>query len=160
MLRRLLLRRDLELTRRIRRGLVAPTEFGLGSTSLWRTNGGCRLVRWCRRGCRSVPLHAPACRAGDATPRHSSGSSRSLNPPVPGSIARYLALHPPTQFHGYTDESVGDLSNDQIEYADEDPSIRERFEEELGKRGLTSLMPDEAYKQRDYLWDYREAASA
>ena len=78
---------------------------------------------------------------------------------VGGARARYLALHPPTQFHGYTDESVGDLSNDQIEYADEDPEIRERFEEELGKRGLTSLMPDEAYKNRDYLWDYRAAAS-
>jgi gentisate 1,2-dioxygenase len=78
---------------------------------------------------------------------------------VGGARARYLALHPPTQFHGYTDESVGDLSNDQIEYADEDPEIRERFEEELGKRGLTSLMPDEAYKQRDYQWDYQAAAS-
>ena len=36
---------------------------------------------------------------------------------VGGARARYLALHPPTQFHGYTDESVGDLSNDQIEYS-------------------------------------------
>ena len=44
--------------------------------------------------------------------------------------ARYLAHHPPTQFHGYTDESVSGISNDQIEYADEDPFIREKFEEE------------------------------
>ena len=78
---------------------------------------------------------------------------------VGGARARYLALHPPTQFHGYTDESVGDLSNDQIEYADEDPWIREKFQEELAKRGMTSLMPDEAYKNRDYQWDYRSAAA-
>ena len=78
---------------------------------------------------------------------------------VGGARARYLALHPPTQFHGYTDESVGDLSNDQIEYADEDPWIREKFEEELNQRVLTSLMPEEAYKNRDYQWDYRAAAS-
>ena len=78
---------------------------------------------------------------------------------VGGARARYLALHPPTQFHGYTDESVGDLSNDQIEYADEDPWIRQKFEEELAKRGLTSLMPEEAYKYRDYHWDYQAAAS-
>ena len=77
---------------------------------------------------------------------------------VGGSKARYLALHPPRQFHGYTDESVGDLSNDQIEYVDEEPWVREKFEEELAKHGVTSLMPDEAYKDRDYQWDYRTAA--
>ena len=71
--------------------------------------------------------------------------------------ARYLALHPPYQFHGYSDEKVQDLSNDQIEYSDEDPWIRQKFQEELAKRGLTSLMPDEAYRDRDYEWDYREA---
>ena len=54
---------------------------------------------------------------------------------------------------------MGDLSNDQIEYADEDPWIREKFEEELNQRVLTSLMPEEAYKNRDYQWDYRAAAS-
>ena len=72
--------------------------------------------------------------------------------------ARYLALHPPYQFHGYSDEKVQDLSNDQIEYSEEDPWIREQFEEELEKRGLTSLMPEEAYRDPDYQWDYREAA--
>ncbi len=72
--------------------------------------------------------------------------------------ARYLALHPPYQFHGYTDEKVQDLSNDQIEYCDEDPWIRQKFEEELAQRGLTSSMPVGAYQQRDYQWDYRAAA--
>ena len=50
------------------------------------------------------------------------------------------------------------MSNDQIEYADEEPWVREKFEEELAKRGVTSLMPDGAYKDRDYEWDYRTAA--
>lgn len=27
------------------------------------------------------------------------------------------------------------------------------------QKGLTSLMPDEAYQNRDYHWDYQEAAS-
>ena len=77
---------------------------------------------------------------------------------VGGNKARYLALHPPKQFHGYTDEQVGDLSNDQIEYSDEDPWIREKFEGELVQRNRKSSMPDEAYKERDYQWDYRSAA--
>jgi oxalate decarboxylase/phosphoglucose isomerase-like protein (cupin superfamily) len=71
-----------------------------------------------------------------------------------GDRARYLALHPPNQFRGYTDEKVQDLSNDQIEYADEEPWIRAKFEEELASRGLKSLMPEEVYRQKDYQWDY------
>ena len=58
----------------------------------------------------------------------------------------------------YTDEQVGDISNDQIEYSDEDPWIREKFEGELVQRNRKSSMPDEAYKERDYQWDYRSAA--
>ena len=71
--------------------------------------------------------------------------------------ARYLALHPPKQFHGYSDEKVGDVSRDQIEYADEDPWVRAMFEEELAKRQISSLMPAEAYQDRNYQWDYRAA---
>ena len=78
---------------------------------------------------------------------------------VGGNKARYLALHPPKQFHGYTDEQVGDLSNDQIEYSDEDPWIREKFEGELVQRDRKSSMPDKAYKERDYQWDYRSASN-
>jgi len=65
--------------------------------------------------------------------------------------ARYLALHPPFQFYGYA-EKVEDRAKDQFEYPDEDPWIRQKFEEELSKRGLTSLMPDEAYKNKNYDW--------
>jgi mannose-6-phosphate isomerase-like protein (cupin superfamily) len=65
--------------------------------------------------------------------------------------ARYLALHPPMQFHGYA-EKVQDRLRDQIEYANEDPKVREYFESELGKRHLTSLIPEEAYQNPDYEW--------
>lgn len=65
--------------------------------------------------------------------------------------ARYLAFHPPLQFHGYADK-IQDRQRDQIEYVDEDPWIRGYFEARLAERGLTSLMPDKAYRDRDYKW--------
>lgn len=63
--------------------------------------------------------------------------------------ARYLALHPPMQFHGHA-EKIEDRVKDQFEYPDEDPWIRQKFEAELAKRGYTSLMPEEAYKDKDF----------
>ena len=63
--------------------------------------------------------------------------------------ARYLALHPLKQFYGYA-EKVEDRRRDQIEYVDEEPWIRQKFESELGAKGITSLMPDEAYTNADY----------
>lgn len=68
-----------------------------------------------------------------------------------GEAARYLAFHPPMQFYGYA-EKVEDRKRDQIEYPDEDSQVRGYFEEELGKRGLTSLVPNEAYRDRDFVW--------
>ncbi len=72
---------------------------------------------------------------------------------VSGAPARYLALHAP---RGASSERVQDPSRDQIEYPDEDPWIRQTFEKELAKRGLTSLMREEAYKDPNYQWDYAE----
>ena len=63
--------------------------------------------------------------------------------------ARYLAFHPPVQFEGWA-EKIEDRLRDQIEFPDEEPFIRAQFEEELAKKGLTSLMPEEAYTDRDY----------
>jgi oxalate decarboxylase/phosphoglucose isomerase-like protein (cupin superfamily) len=63
--------------------------------------------------------------------------------------ARYLAFHPPLQFDGHA-EKVEDRARDQIEYVDEDPAVRQMFEAELAKRGLTSLLPEEAYTNRNY----------
>lgn len=71
--------------------------------------------------------------------------------------ARYLALHPPRQFYGQA-EKIEDRVRDQIEYVDEDPWVRRMFEEELAKRGLTSLVPGEAYERRDYDWSASTAA--
>jgi hypothetical protein len=65
------------------------------------------------------------------------------------SPARYLAYHPPLQFDGHA-ETVEDRARDQIEYVDEGPSVRALFESELAKRGLTSVIPDEAYTRQDY----------
>jgi len=67
--------------------------------------------------------------------------------------ARYLALHPPAQFSGMS-ENVQDRARDQIEYPDEDPFIRQKFEEELAKRGMTNALPDQAYKDHNFEWDY------
>ena len=69
-----------------------------------------------------------------------------------GSIpARYLALHPPRQFRGHA-EKVEDRAKDMIEYCNEDPWIRKKFEQDLDKRGITSLIPDEAYKVKSFEW--------
>lgn len=70
---------------------------------------------------------------------------------VGGTLARYLAMHPPMQFHGHA-EKLEDRAKDQIEYPDEDPFIRQKFEEELAKQGLKSLIPAEAYTNRDFEW--------
>ena len=43
---------------------------------------------------------------------------------------------------------------DQVEYPEEEPWIRKMFAEELGKRGLESLMPDEVYTDPHYKWEY------
>ena len=65
--------------------------------------------------------------------------------------ARYLALHPPRQFRGHA-EKIEDRAKDMIEYVDEDPWIREKFEGELAKGGLTTLMPPDAYTVKSYNW--------
>ena len=68
-----------------------------------------------------------------------------------GTPARYLALHPPRQFRGHA-EKIEDRAKDMIEYVDEDPWIRQKFEGELAKRGITTLMPEDAYTVPSYNW--------
>jgi oxalate decarboxylase/phosphoglucose isomerase-like protein (cupin superfamily) len=65
------------------------------------------------------------------------------------SSARYLAFHPPVQFEGWADE-IKDRLADQIEFPDEDPFVRQTFEAELAKRGLTTGMPEQVYTDKDY----------
>jgi oxalate decarboxylase/phosphoglucose isomerase-like protein (cupin superfamily) len=68
--------------------------------------------------------------------------------------ARYLALHPPAQFYGHA-EKVEDRMKDTIEYVNEDPWVRQYFEEELAKRGNKTLMASEAYTDPNYVWEMR-----
>lgn len=72
---------------------------------------------------------------------------------VGASPARYLAFHAP-RGTGDWSERVEDRARDQIEYPDEDPIIRGKFQAELAKRGLTSLMPEQAYKDSSFEWAY------
>jgi len=71
--------------------------------------------------------------------------------------ARYLAMHPLPQNMGGA-ERVEDRARDQIEYPDEEPFIRQKFETELTQRGLQSIMPAQAYQDRNYEWAYEEAS--
>lgn len=65
--------------------------------------------------------------------------------------ARYLAMHPAgIVFSG--PEGVFDPVREynQIQYPNEDPGVREQFEEELARKELESKMPDDAYRDPDY----------
>ena len=77
---------------------------------------------------------------------------------VSAAPARYLAFHPLPQFSGHG-EKVQDRIRDVVEYPNEEPWIREKFEDELTQRGLTSLMPAEAYRSQEYEWAYGEGSS-
>ena len=61
--------------------------------------------------------------------------------------ARYLALHALPQFSG-------NPYRHQIRISPPLPLVRERFEAEIAKHGLKSLMPAEAYENPDWEWDY------
>ncbi|MBM2805939.1 MAG: hypothetical protein HW419_3832 [Deltaproteobacteria bacterium] len=52
-----------------------------------------------------------------------------------GDPTRYLALHPPVQFHGPA-EKVEDRAKDQIEYSNADKWVREKFEGKMANGGL------------------------
>jgi uncharacterized RmlC-like cupin family protein len=71
---------------------------------------------------------------------------------VGGGAGRYLAMHPAGR-SGNT-ERIQDPSLDQIEYPNEEPVIRDYFESQLAQRDLKSLMPEPAYKDPNFEWDY------
>jgi hypothetical protein len=66
--------------------------------------------------------------------------------------ARYIAFGPPPLLGGH----AAVHGHQQIEYPEEEPWIRHKFEEELSKRGMTNVIPDEAYKDLNFEWDYGE----
>lgn len=47
---------------------------------------------------------------------------------------------------------VEDRAKDRIEYPDKNLFIRRKFEEQLAKRGVKSLMPEGAYSSRHLEW--------
>ena len=67
---------------------------------------------------------------------------------VSATETRYLAFHLPIGM------STGwrSLPGDTIPFAEEDPFLRERWVEELGKRGMKTTMPDEVYTNPDLKW--------
>jgi quercetin dioxygenase-like cupin family protein len=65
--------------------------------------------------------------------------------------ARYLAFHAIRPGANQNTERLEDVMRDQIEYTQEDPFIREKFAEELGKRNLKSVMPEQVYKDPNYV---------
>jgi gentisate 1,2-dioxygenase len=73
--------------------------------------------------------------------------------------ARYFALHPPVQFLGKEEDDDGNAKGSDISYTQEDPWIREYFEEQLAKRGLKSDMPDEVYTNENFTFKTASTAS-
>jgi hypothetical protein len=69
---------------------------------------------------------------------------------------RYLAFHPAGRMGGNT-ERVQNPDMDQIEYPNEEAIIREYFEDQLAKRGIKSNMPEQAYQDRYFEWNYGPA---
>ena len=74
---------------------------------------------------------------------------------VDSTPARYMSLFPPRSHlfgptRGYYRRLGQREARRQLEYTDEEPWIRERFEQELENRGLKSLMPEEAYQNADF----------
>lgn len=65
---------------------------------------------------------------------------------VGADVARYMTLHPARHIEP-------EARGSNVEYVNEDPWIRQRFEAEVAKRGVTSLMPPEAYTDRGFQWE-------
>ena len=61
---------------------------------------------------------------------------------------RQLRMFPPQALMNYDDGMSKDMS-----FIDEDPWVRQQFEEALAKNGLTSMMPELIYTDPDFEWD-------
>jgi len=119
-------------------GVLIVIPAGDGYSVMWPQSGGERVI---------VPWGEASLFVPPARWYHQHFNVGSIS-------ARYLAFHAPHMQGGDPLRQYGPDSN--IEYPDEDPWIREHFEQELGKRGLKSDMPPECYTDPDYKWDYGE----
>ena len=63
--------------------------------------------------------------------------------------ARMLALRR-SRLHPGLGDNVVDYERNEIQYWQEDPSIRKMFEEKLAERGLSSQMPPECYTDKSF----------
>ncbi len=63
--------------------------------------------------------------------------------------ARMLALHR-SRLHPGLGDNVVDYERNEIQYWQEDSSIRKMFEEKLAERGFASQMPPECYTERNF----------
>jgi hypothetical protein len=114
-------------------GRVIVIPAGEGYTLLWPPGGEKALIPW---------------QEGTVFTPPEGWFHQHFN--VGESPARYIAFGPPRVLAGR-----GDRPEElQIAYTDEEPWVRQRFEEELARHGLSSDIPEEAYRDRDYQWDY------
>jgi oxalate decarboxylase/phosphoglucose isomerase-like protein (cupin superfamily) len=118
-------------------GVLIVIPAGDGYSIMWPSTGGEKII---------VPWREASVFVPPARWYHQHFNTGSIP-------ARYLAFHAAHMGGGDPlRRNFGPSSN--IEYPDEDPWIRQNFEAELAKRGLTSAMPAEAYTDRDYQWEY------
>ena len=117
-------------------GVVITVLDGEGYSLLWPEKGGDMVMARWKRGSLIVPPD--------------QWYHQHFN--VGSTPARYLGLHGPVQ--GLPGRGEYAPAENQIEYCDENPQIRQLFEEELGSRGTRSLMPDEAYRDRDFVFTF------
>ena len=117
-------------------GVVIIIPAGDGYSVMWPASGGEKIV---------VPWQEASIFVPPARWYH-----QHFN--VGSQPARYVAFHAPHMYGGDPLRTQGPNSN--IEYPDEEPWIRQKFEEELAKRGLKSQMPEQCYTNPDFQWDY------
>jgi len=108
---------------------------GDGYSVMWPASGGERII---------VPWHEASVFVPPAQWYHQHFNVGSIP-------ARYLAFHA-QHMGGGNPLRQGPSAN--IEYTEEDPWIRQQFEQELAKRGLSSKMPDGCYTDPDYQFGY------
>jgi hypothetical protein len=122
-------------------GIVILSPRGDGYSIMWPEGGEKMVVPW-QEGTFFGPPNQwwhQHFNVGPArTPYLTLHPSRGMSP-----VGRGVGIFPPPGVH-------------QIEYPDEDPWIRQKFEEELARRGTESLMPEEVYTDRDFKWSYPE----
>ncbi|MDA1036073.1 MAG: cupin domain-containing protein [Chloroflexi bacterium] len=123
-------------------GRVIVIPGGEGYSIMWANEDSEKIV---------IPWHEASCFVPPDRWFHQHFNAGAID-------GRYLALHPAGQFMGQ-DETVQDRARDQIEYTQEDPWIREKFESELAARGIKTVMPAEAYTNPNYVWDYKGVAN-